>query len=72
MPDPTDPTPEELILANALAPKKASGDQGSAEQHPIADQIAALELSRQAEARRRPRPRGLGVRHVKLVPPGMD
>lgn len=45
-------TAEEQILINALAPKRASGDSGSAEQHPIADQISALRLARQATARR--------------------
>lgn len=64
-------TPEQQILANALAPKKASGDSGSAEQHPIADQIEALKLNRAAEAAARPK-RGTGIRHLKLIPPGMD
>jgi hypothetical protein len=57
---------EDQIVENALAPKRASGDQGSMEQHPIADQIAAAEFKAAKAAARR----GLGIRHVKLIPPG--
>lgn len=70
MAETTDPTPEELILQNALAPKKASGDQGSAEQHPIPDQLAALAAARQSAAGRRRC--GFGFRASRLIPPGMN
>lgn len=63
-----DKTPEQKILDNALAPKRMSGDTGSAEQHSIQDQIAALELAKRAAATRR----SLGIRHIKLIPPGSD
>lgn len=59
-------TPEDQIVTNALAPKRASGDSGSMEQHPIADQIQAAEFKAAKAAARR----GLGIRHVKLIPPG--
>jgi hypothetical protein len=71
MAEETDPTPEEQILINALAPKRVTGDSGSAEQHPIGDQIEALKLARSASAATRTH-RGLGIRHTKLVPPGND
>jgi hypothetical protein len=59
-------TTEEKILDNALAPKSASGDSGSVEQHPIADQIAAAEWkAKQASARS-----GFGgLKLTKFVPP---
>lgn len=66
-----DPTPEEQILINALAPKRVTGDSGSAEQHPIADQLAALAAARQATAATTRRG-GFGIRRTKLIPPGMD
>ena len=62
--------PEELdntIRENASGPKRASGDSGSVEQHPLKDQIAADKhlASKQAAA-----VKGLGIRRVKLSPPG--
>lgn len=57
---------EDRILENALAPKRASGDSGSAEQHSIPDQIEADRYKRSQQAASR----GLGIRHVKLIPPG--
>jgi hypothetical protein len=44
---------EDKILDNALAPKRASGDAGSMEQHSIPDQIEGIRF---AAPRRRPRP----------------
>lgn len=58
------------IAENALAPKKVEGDQGSAEQHSIADQIAADRYKRSTAATGRGK--GLGLRFVKLRPPGAD
>ncbi len=55
------------ISENAAGPKKASGDTGSIEQHPLADQIAA---DRYLASKQAARSRGLGIRMSKLVPPG--
>lgn len=63
MPDET----EDSILENALAPKKATNDAGSFEQHAIADQIAAEEY---AVKKRNQRRRAFPVKFVKIVPPG--
>lgn len=59
---------EDTILENALAPKRASGDSGSMEQHSIEDQIAADRYKRAKQTATR----GLGLRFVKLIPPGAD
>lgn len=61
------PTNEEKILENALAPKRVTGDTGSAEQHPIADQIAAAQY---AAAQTNARRRGFPIKICKIVPPG--
>jgi hypothetical protein len=55
------------IRDNAAGPKKASGDTGSIEQHPLADQIAA---DRYLASKQAARSKGLGIRLAKLVPPG--
>ena len=55
------------IRENAAGPKKASGDTGSIEQHPLADQIAA---DRYLASKQAARSKGLGIRLAKLVPPG--
>jgi hypothetical protein len=55
------------IRDNAAGPKKATGDSGSVEQHPLADQIAA---DRYLASKQAARSRGLGIRMSKLVPPG--
>ena len=63
-------TTAEKILQNALAPKRVRGDSGEVEQHPIADQLAAAALAGDTT---KPAARaGLGIRFVKLVPPGMQ
>jgi len=56
----------DTIRESASGPKRASGDSGSVEQHPLKDQIAADKhlASRQAAGK------GLGIRRVKLSPPG--
>jgi len=55
------------IKTNAEGPAKASGDSGSVEQHKLSEQIAADKYlaSKAATAGK-----GLGVRLVKLSPPG--
>ena len=55
------------IRDNAAGPKKATGDSGSVEQHPLNDQIAA---DRYLASKKAARSRGLGIRMSKLVPPG--
>lgn len=57
------------IEANVTAPKRASGDTGSVEQHSLPDQIAA---DRYLASKAAVKKGGLGVRFVKLIPPGMD
>lgn len=56
------------IETNAQAPKKVSNDTGSAEQHPLPDQIEADRYLNSKQAARR----GLGMRHVKIVPPSAE
>ena len=55
------------IRDNAAGPKRATGDSGSVEQHPLNDQIAA---DRYLASKKAARSRGLGIRMSKLVPPG--
>ena len=57
------------IRDNAAGPKKATGDSGSVEQHALTDQIAAdKHLASKAAAS----VKGLGIRRIKLSPPGAD
>jgi hypothetical protein len=65
MPDPT-PT-EQAIEQNAQGPKKAQGDAGSVEQHPLPDQIAA---DRYLASKQAVRSKGKGIIISKLIPPG--
>jgi hypothetical protein len=58
---------EQAIAENASGPKKASGDQGSMEQHPLPDQIAAAKF---LSAKSGVNSAGLGLRRVKMEPPG--
>ncbi|KAA0219594.1 MAG: hypothetical protein KJ057_09775 [Phycisphaerae bacterium] len=61
--------PEELeqaISQNAQGPKRASGDSGSVEQHPLTEQIEADRYLSSKEAAKK----GLGVRRTQVVPPG--
>ena len=55
------------LRENAAGPRRASGDSGSIEQHPLADQIAA---DRYLASKQAARSKGLGIRLAKLVPPG--
>lgn len=56
------------IEENAKGPLKVTGDSGSTEQHPLPDQIAADKYLRSKQAAKS----GLGIRHVKIVPPGAE
>ena len=60
-------TIEQAIEENALGPKRATGDEGSVEQHSLLDQIAAdKHLATRAAVRLRRR----GIRFIRLIPPG--
>ena len=67
MPDPQPTTLEQAIRENASGPAKAQGDSGSVEQHPLPDQIEADRYLASKQAAAKP---GLGLRLVKLAPPG--
>ena len=54
------------IRENASGPRKASGDSGSIEQHPLREQIEADRYLNSKQAVKN----GLGIRKSKLVPPG--
>ena len=58
---------EENIADNAAGPRKAKGDSGEIEQHPLPDQIAA---DRYLQSRKATRTKGLGIALKKLSPPG--
>ena len=62
-----DNTLEQSIRENAAAPRRASGDSGSVEQHALSDQIAA---DRYLASKQAVRSKGLGIRIAKLSPPG--
>lgn len=66
-----DPKPnlEQAIAENAAGPAKASVDGQAVERHRLTDQIAA---DRYLESKRASRRRGLGIRFVKLSPPGTE
>lgn len=66
MPD-QDPQLDQAITDNAAGPVKAMVDGQSVEQHALKDQI---EADRYLASKRASRGRGLGVRLVKLTPPG--
>ena len=67
--------PENIDIAiqdNAAGPKRASGDAGSVEQHSLTDQIAADKYLASKAAASGAGGTGLGVRRIKLSPPGAD
>jgi hypothetical protein len=66
------PTEEDQILERALAPKKASGDSGSMEQHSVADMIAALKLKRAAESAAATGTGLYGIKRTKMIPGNSD
>jgi len=55
------------IKTHAEGPKRASGDSGSVEQHPLGDQIAA---DKYLESKKASRAKGLGVKLAKISPGG--
>ncbi len=57
---------EQVIRENAAGPAKASGDAGSVEQHPLTEQIEADRYLASKNAARK----GLGIRRVRVSPPG--
>jgi hypothetical protein len=60
---------DEKIKKNAEGPAKASGDSGSIQQHPLADQI---EADRYLSAKKAMKSKRLGLRITKLIPPGTN
>lgn len=64
--------PEELdqaIRDNAAGPRRAQGDSGSVEQHPLQDQIAADRYLASKAAAASP---AKALRLTRLVPPGAE
>jgi hypothetical protein len=64
--------PEELdqaIRDNAAGPRRAQGDSGSVEQHPLQDQIAADRYLASKQAAASP---AKALRLTRLVPPGAE
>jgi hypothetical protein len=57
---------EAKIAENAAGPKMVRGDEGAVEQHSLMDQIEADRYLAAKKAAKK----GLGVRLVRLVPPG--
>lgn len=60
---------DNTIRDNAAGPKRATGDSGSVEQHPLTEQIAA---DRYLAAKKATQSKRLGIRISKLVPSGSD
>ena len=57
----------DTIEENAAGPKKASGDSGSIEQHPLKDQI---EADKYLAAKKSAQATGLGIKLAKVSPGG--
>jgi len=60
---------DNTIRDNAAGPKRATGDSGSVEQHPLTEQIAA---DRYLASKKATQSKRLGIRISKLVPSGSD
>ncbi|MGE4157714.1 MAG: hypothetical protein AB7F75_01300 [Planctomycetota bacterium] len=58
---------EQKIEENAKNPKRARGDSGEVEAHPLPDQIAA---DRYLNSKKAVKSKGLGIKVSKLVHPG--
>ncbi len=58
---------ENAIKDNAVGPASASGDAGGVQQHKLTDQIAADKYIASKDAAQGKK---LGVRLVKILPPG--
>jgi len=57
---------DDALRENALGPKRAQGDSGSVEQHPLTEQIEADRyLASKAAAKKK-----FGVKLTKVVSPG--
>jgi hypothetical protein len=61
---------EDTIRENAQAPKSVSTESGSATGQSLAEQIEADRYLKGSAVARKGG--GLGIRHVKLIPPGGD
>lgn len=62
------PEPLDLSIAeNAAGPKRAQGDSGSVEQHPLKDQIETDRYLASKAASKRP---DRGLRMSRIAPPG--
>lgn len=59
----------DAIRENAAGPKRAQGDSGSVEQHPLQDQIAAYRYLASKQAAASP---AKALRLTRLVPPGAE
>lgn len=60
---------EQPIRDNASGPKRAQGDAGSVEQHPLPDQIAADRYLASKQAAKSP---AKALRLTRLIPPGAE
>ncbi|MDR1611869.1 MAG: hypothetical protein LBT97_03690 [Planctomycetota bacterium] len=60
---------DNTIRENAQGPRRAAGDSSSMEQHSLSDQI---EADRYLASKQAAKSRGLGIRMIKLVPPGAN
>jgi len=58
---------DDAIRENAGGPKRASGDAGSVEQHPLKEQI---EADRYLNSKAAAKKKGLAVKVTKAIPPG--
>lgn len=61
---------QDTISDNAQGPASASGDSGSMRQHGLRDQIAADRYMAGKDAVANRTKKTMGIRMVKLVPPG--
>ena len=57
---------DNTIRQNAAGPRRARGDSGEMEQHPLREQIEADRYLNSKQAVNN----GLGVKRSKLIPPG--
>ena len=60
---------ENQLRENAAGPKRAKGDSGEMEQHPLPDQIAA---DRYLASKQVAKKKGIGIKLVKLSPSGAE
>lgn len=60
---------EQAIRDNAAGPRRAQGDSGSVEQHPLPDQIEADRYLASKQAAASP---AKSLRLTRLVPPGAE